>query len=223
MKSNAVLSLLFVIMASWLVPYSAESSVIVGSIDLAKYAPRPPVVSQRYSGQPGGTKADPAPPHVAVVYLEGATITRESLKPSSQPIVLEQRGLQFVPGVLPIMIGSKVQFPNNDDVYHNVFSYSPAKSFDLGRYSKSEEAPVQIFDTPGLVKLFCEVHSHMRGAILVLETPYFTTSDPKGNFRFDEVPAGDYVLKAWVNEKQTLERPISVKEGETLSVSFGNN
>lgn len=200
----------------------AHAAVIEGSVELAKYAPRSPAVSQRYAGQAGAGKADTAPPHVAVAYLEGASITREQLRPPEEPIVLAQKGLQFAPGILPVMLGSKVRFPNNDDVFHNVFSYSPSKSFDLGRYARNEEAPVQHFDTPGLVKLFCEVHSHMRGTILVLETPHFVTSDAEGNFRLEGIPAGEYILKVWVNEKQTLQRSVVVKDEETLTVEFSD-
>lgn len=220
MNIKAISLLLAISLTGSFVSNTAYSAVVEGNIELAKYAPRPPAVSQRYAGQPGGAKADPAPPHVAVVYLEGGSITRESLKAPTEPIVLAQLGLQFVPGVLPVMVGSKVMFPNNDEVYHNVFSYSPAKSFDLGRYSKNESAPTQTFESPGLIKLFCEVHSHMRGTILVLETPYFTTSDPQGNFRLEGVPPGEYRLKAWVNERQTLEKRVTIKEGDIVKVTF---
>ena len=84
-----------------------------------------------------------------------------------------------------------MEFPNLDDTYHNIFSYSPAKRFDLGRYPPNEKpTPSQIFDRAGLVTLRCDIHEHMRGLILVLDTPYFTITDPDGHYRLTKLPAG---------------------------------
>jgi len=112
------------------------------------------------------------------------------------------------------------EFPNFDDEYHNVFSYSKSKRFDLGRYRKDEKPAVQVFDQPGVVRLRCEIHEHMRGTILVLDTPCFTKTDTNGVYRLENAPAGNFVLKAWVDEKTIYERSVEVKPGETLKVDF---
>ncbi len=156
-------------------------------------------------------------PPLAVVYLEGA-FPRPAVLPVKQ---VEQKGLTFLPTLLPVQVGTRIEFPNLDDTYHNIFSFSPAKRFDLGRY-RSEERPIpsQTFDKPGLVTLRCEIHEHMRGLILVLDSPHFVTTDPSGRFRLGGLPAGRYTLKAWLDSKTTLERPVELKEGATLHVDF---
>ena len=125
------------------------------------------------------------------------------------------------PALLPIEVGTRVQFPNLDDTYHNIFSYSPVKRFDLGRY-RPEERPIPsvMFDRPGLVTLRCDIHEHMRGLILVLNTPYFVMSDTAGRFRLDKLPAGRYTLKAWIDSRTTREKSIDLKDGQTLHVDL---
>jgi hypothetical protein len=114
-----------------------------------------------------------------------------------------------------------VEFPNFDDTYHNIFSYSPAKRFDLGRYPPNEKpVPFQVFDRAGLVTLRCDIHEHMRGLILVLATPYFSITDAAGHYRLTKLPAGHFVLKAWINSKTTRERPVDLKSGAALQVDL---
>lgn len=103
---------------------------------------------------------------------------------------------------------------------HNVFSYSKAKRFDLGRYLKEEKPPVVTFDQPGVAKLYCEIHEHMRGTIFVLETPYFTKTDTNGVFRLPGLPAGRFKLKAWADEKNAFERDVEVKPGTPQCVNL---
>jgi plastocyanin len=156
-------------------------------------------------------------PPVAVVYLEGAFAKPTSL-PTKQ---IGQKNLAFVPSLLPVQVGTKIEFPNFDDTYHSIFSYSPAKRFDLGRY-RPEERPIpsQVFDKPGLVTLRCDIHEHMRGLILVLDTPHFVVSDSNGKFRLSGLPAGRYTLKAWIDSKTTREQPVELKSSETAHVDF---
>jgi hypothetical protein len=175
-----------------------------------------PVINQRYEVVTKGGVISVNPP-LAVVYLDGSFP-----KPSSLPVrQMAQKNLSFVPMLLPVQTGTKVEFPNYDNVYHNIFSYSSAKRFDLGRY-RSDERPVpsQIFDVPGLVTLRCDIHEHMRGLILVLDTPYFVLSDTKGNYRLGGLPPGHYTLKAWLNSKTTHELQVELKSGTTLHVDF---
>ena len=114
-----------------------------------------------------------------------------------------------------------VEFPNLDDTYHNIFSYSPAKRFDLGRYRPDERPiPTQTFDKPGLVTLRCDIHEHMRGLILVVDTPHFVTTDADGRYRLSGLPPGKHTLKAWIDSKTTHERAIEVKSGSTVRADF---
>ena len=144
------------------------SAVIEGRVELPK-SHTAPVQAKRYEIVTKGGVLSTQPP-LAVVYLDGA-FTKSASLPTKQ---VAQKDLTFVPALLPVPVGTKVEFPNLDDTYHNIFSYSPAKRFDLGRY-RAEERPIptQIFDKPGLVTLRCDIHEHMRGLILVLNTPYF--------------------------------------------------
>jgi plastocyanin len=176
-----------------------------------------PVVNQRYDivTQSGVLSTNPP---VAVVFLEGSFP-----KPTELPIAeLKQKDLAFIPTLLPVQVGTKVEFPNLDDIYHNVFSFSPPKRFDLGRY-RSDEKPVpsQIFDTPGLVTLRCDIHEHMRALILVLATPHFVVTTPDGRFKLTGLPAGRYVLKAWLDSKTTHEKPVELTNANAaLQVDF---
>lgn len=179
-------------------------------------APSRPVVNKRYDIVSSGGAVGTNPP-LAVVYLAG-----DFPPPESPPEVqLPQKDLAFVPALLPVQVGTRVEFPNLDDIYHNIFSYSAPKRFDLGRYRPDERPiPSQVFDVAGMVTLRCDIHEHMRGIILVLETPHFVVTEPDGRFRLEGLPAGRYVLKAWLNSKTTLEQPVQLGEGAVLRVDF---
>jgi plastocyanin len=192
----------------------AEATV-EGRVELPK-AHSAPVVNRRYEIVTKGGVVSTDPP-TAVVYLEGSFARPQAL-PTAQ---MAQKDLGFVTPLLPVFVGTKVEFPNLDDTYHNIFSYSEAKRFDLGRYRPDERPiPSEVFDKPGAVTLHCDIHEHMRGLILVLATPYFAQSDTAGHYRLAGLPAGRYTLKAWVSSKTTLERPVELKNGATLHVDF---
>jgi plastocyanin len=171
----------------------------------------------RYDKIPGKVAPRPAP--VAIVYLEGDFSSAPNTN-TTVPANMVQEYFQFSPAVLPVRTGSAVEFPNLDDSYHNVFSYSKAKRFDLGRYRKDEKPAAVVFDKPGEVKLYCEIHEHMRATILVLDTPYFTRTDTNGTFRLEHLPAGKFTLKAWLDDKNQLERAVELSEGTRLRVDF---
>jgi plastocyanin len=192
---------------------------VEGRVDLPK-ARTAPVMAKRYEIVTSGGVLATNPP-VAVVYLDGTFN-----KPANLPVKeVAQKDLAFVPAILAVQAGTKVEFPNLEkDTYHNIFSYSPAKRFDLGRYRPDEKpVPSQVFDVPGLITLRCDIHEHMRGLILVLATPHFTTTDESGHFRLNGLPAGHYTLKAWVDSRTTRERPVDLKPGSTLHVDFAAN
>src|SRR6478609_5927044 len=175
-----------------------------------------PVVNQRYEIVANAGVLSTNPP-VAVVYLEGNFPAADSPATAS----ITQKDMTFIPALLPIRTGSRVEFPNADDTYHNIFSYSPAKRFDLGRY-RADESPVPsvLFDTAGLVVLRCDIHDHMRALIVVLDTPHFVLTDPDGRFRITDLPSGKYTLKVWLNSHTTLSRPVELEDGRTLQLTF---
>ncbi|MFA5057308.1 MAG: carboxypeptidase regulatory-like domain-containing protein [Opitutaceae bacterium] len=194
---------------------ACAQATVEGHVALPK-AHAAPVMNQRYEIITEGGILSTNPP-LAVVYLTGP-FSRPALPATRQ---VAQKGFAFVPALLPVQTGTKVEFPNLDDTYHNIFSYSPAKRFDLGRYRPDERpVPAQIFDVPGLVVLRCDIHEHMRGLILVLDTPYFVLTDPAGHYRLDGLPEGPYTLKAWVDSRTTLERPVELRNGEILRTDF---
>jgi len=195
--------------------FARAQAVIEGHVKLPKpHAAQ--VVNMRYEVVTNGGVIATDPP-VAVVYLEGHFPLPASLPRAQMP----QKDLAFVTPLLAIQTGTTVEFPNYDDTYHNIFSYSKAKRFDLGRF-RSDEKPVpsQLFDRPGLVSLHCDIHDFMRAIILVLDTPHFTVSDTAGSYRLAGLPAGRYTLKAWVDSKTTLERSVELNNGATLRVDF---
>lgn len=191
----------------------AQASV-EGKVELPRQTPGI-AVSQRYQSG-GDVQTAPPDPPVAVVYLEG------EFKTTTPPRLAEmaQKNISFAPGLLPIRVGTTVSFPNLDDTYHNVFSYSKTKRFDLGRYRKDEKPASILFDKPGVVTLHCEVHGTMRGTILVLETPYFQKTDVRGEYHLRDLPNGHYVLKAWLNENDVRSSDVDLKAGQTLHVDF---
>src|SRR2546423_6047978 len=148
-------------------------ATIEGRVELPK-TKSAPVRAKRYEIVTNGGVLGTNPP-LAVVYLEGPFAKPASL-PTKQ---VAQKDLAFVPALLPIEVGTKVEFPNQEkDTYHNIFSYSPAKRFDLGRYRPDEKpVPSVLFDMAGLVTLRCDIHEHIRGLILVLDPPHFTCTD----------------------------------------------
>jgi plastocyanin len=197
-------------------PFARAEIVTTGRVQLAA-GRTAPVVNQRYEIVSRAGVLATNPP-LAVVYLEG-----DFPAPATPPVAkLPQKDFAFIPALLAIRVGTRVEFPNLDDTYHNIFSYSPAKRFDLGRYRPDERpVPAQVFDVPGLVTLRCDIHEHMRGVILVLDTPHFVMTDAAGNFRLTGLPAGRYTLKVWLDSRTTLERPVDLIATTTaLRVDF---
>jgi len=132
---------------------------------------------------------------------------------------LAQEDTLFAPGVVVIGVGGSVDFPNRDAVLHNVFSYAEAARFDLGRYPQGESKSVT-FDRPGLVEVFCEVHDRMRAVVLVVAAPFHAELGPTGTFRFSDVPAGTWRVRAWSSAAGAAEVQIEVSDGRVSAVEI---
>jgi len=147
----------------------------------------------------------------SVVYLDPAP--RAAFDARDEPHVrLDQRDEQFVPHVLAIVAGTVVDFPNNDRTYHNVFSLSKTRSFDLGRYAAGRSKAIR-FDQPGIVRVFCDIHSHMSAFILVFAHRYFAVTDDDGRYHIDNVPPGSYSVVAWNEAMPSESGRVQVPEG----------
>jgi plastocyanin len=194
---------------------SARADIVIEG-QVALPPARAAAVNLRYQQISGEVAAPDAP--AAIVYLEGAGAG--GAKP--EPGTVAQKGYQFSPGLMAVEAGAQITFANQDDDYHHVFSYSKTKSFDLGRYRKDEAAPVVTFETPGTVTVGCEIHDHMRGTILVLESHYFVKTAADGSYRLvlpDSV-AGKFTLKAWLNDRKVFGQPVDLVAGATVKADF---
>lgn len=148
-----------------------------------------------------------------VVYVEGLKGTYSLPKKRSQ---MNHVNLQFKPGVLAIMKGSTVDFPNSDAVFHSGFSISKANPFDLGIYGQGTEKFVY-FKNPGLDELFCHIHSHMHAYVLSLDNPFFAITDKDGSYTISDIPEGNYTVQAWASPTVNMKKEIRVKDSTTLN------
>lgn len=217
-RLSRLLATLFYLLQAAVAMAAGGTAAIEGQVRLAKMpaAMTHPVVSQRYQIISQSGVMSTLPP-LAVVYLEG-----DFPPPAEAPRArMIQKELAFSPALLPVQVGTRVEFPNLDDTYHNVFSFSPAKRFDLGRYRPDERpVPSVLFEQPGMVTLRCEIHEHMRAIILVVPTPHFVLTDAAGRFRLEGLPAGKFKLKAWLDSRTTLETPVELQDGALVQLDL---
>lgn len=153
-----------------------------------------------------------------VVYLEELG-TKRKYAPPPQSAKLVQSAIEFVPHILPVLKGSKVDIVNHDDFYHNVFSNSSVKKFNIGK-QLTNAVVSEVFNEVGFIPVFCDIHLEMSAYIVVLENPYFTTPDETGSFTIDNVPAGTYRVVAWHERLVTQSEEITVSDGEAVTVQF---
>jgi plastocyanin len=171
-------------------------------------------------------------PANVLVYLTKAP--SGSMDLSKTNFVMDQRNLEFIPHVLPVLVGSTVQFPNNDKVDHNIFSMSRTKKFNLGSYKPGDSKAV-LFEKPGIVELRCDVHAEMAAYILVMKNPYFAVTDINGHFEIldssyfkqaglegatDLLP-GKYSIKTWHEKLKTQKKAIVVAENGEVTIQLG--
>lgn len=171
--------------------------------------------ASRYPGQPAVARAVQQLP--AVVWITGALPGVAPSPPADAAIA--QQDTAFTPGVLVVPVGTSVAFPNRDAFFHNVFSFSPTRRFDLGRYPRGESKTVT-FEEPGVVKVYCEVHESMRALVVVTENPLHAVVGPDGRFTLTGVPAGRHSLMLLHADLGTRQVDVEVRNGGVARVSL---
>jgi plastocyanin len=151
----------------------------------------------------------------AVIWLDapGAPRAREGR------FVVRQRNMEFVPRVLAVPVGSTVELPNDDRIFHNVFSFANGKPFDLGLYPTGASKRITV-DRPAANRLYCNIHPHMAAYIIAVDSPYYATTGKTGAFAMREVPAGRYTYHAWRSGADLLSATVTVGEGQPLEVAW---
>jgi plastocyanin len=153
------------------------------------------------------------------VVLATPSDPKSAQRTKAPPDAVDQVDKQFVPYVKPVFVGSKIRFPNSDHIRHQVYSFSPAKKFELPLYGGTDAPPV-VFDKPGVVVLGCNIHDWMVGYIYVSETPFFATTEAAGTASLEDLPPGEYSVRLWhpsmEHAEETTTRLVTVKaEGPT--------
>jgi plastocyanin len=197
---------------------SAASGAVTGNVRLTTRVRGTPLPANAYQPRGVGRQAAGGAPEIrnVVVYLRGAT-PRGPLVVATHEI--RQEGEAFHPRVLAITRGSSVSFPNADPFFHNVFSLSSAATFNLGRFPQ-QQTRVREFAKPGLIKVYCQIHSHMSATILVLDHPYFAVPELDGTFALEGVPAGRYTLVGWHERVGERTSPVEITAGARVSVDL---
>ena len=180
----------------------AHAGSVSGKIRLAN-------VSTPAANQAAGEKEN------VVIWLEGA----HDSKPPDTTIKISQRSLQFSPDFAIAVKGQKVEMPNDDDVVHNVYSFTGLNQFNLGLYAKGESRTV-VFDQTGIVDVFCSIHHQMHARVFVVPTKYFANGMPGHSFTLADVPPGKYVLKAWHQRSHMMEKTIIVPATGTVTADI---
>ena len=148
----------------------------------------------------------------AVVWLDG----RAKSKPLAKAVV-DQRNRSFIPHISVVTVGTEIQFPNSDTVFHNIFAAFDAKKFDLGMYPRGK-TKFQTFTKPGLVALMCSIHAEMSAFVMVVDTPYYTIADSKGKFKLGDVAPGDYNLRCWHESGEKSSTPITITGNKQVDI-----
>jgi len=197
-------------------PAAQQSGVVRGRVEIGI----PVTVRRPSAAYPTRSVAQPvlAPAselrHV-VVFLKDAPAR------PTEPMMVEirQRDENFIPRVVAVPVGSDVGFPNDDPIYHNVFSLSRAKSFNLGRFPRGDTRSVHV-TKPGIIKVFCDIHSHMTATIMVFNHPWFTVVGEDGRFELTGVPSGARTITAWHERLGETTAPVRVDAGGVTETNF---
>ncbi len=182
--------------------------------------PKGPVLVTVSGSVTGGGAGGPGGAVVTLHRSNGSTPRPTPL--SNKPLI--QRDKKFLPHVLAVPVGSRVSFRNQDDIFHNVFSISPAHAFDTG-LKRAGDSETLAFDKPGVVELLCNIHASMNAWLVVVDTPWYAVADGAGAFRIKKVPAGDYDVEVWhENASQPARSKLTIgEESAALSLSVGGD
>ena len=173
------------------------------------------VAAPEHEALAGRALAGGKPVADAVIWLDAPAAPR----PRERRFVGHQRNMEFVPRVLAAPVGATVELPNNDRVFHNVFSFTNGKPFDLGLYPTGASKRITL-DRAAVNRLYCNIHPHMAAYIVAVDTPYYATTDRAGRFTIPEVPAGRYTYRAWRSGADALNATVVVGDGQPLEVSW---
>ena len=186
----------------------ALAAVVAFAGPRAVAAPEPEALQGRAiaGGKPTGD---------VVVWLDAPSAPR----PRERRFVVHQRNMEFVPRVLVAPVGSTVDLPNDDRIFHNVFSFTNGKPFDLGLYPTGASKRIRL-DRAAVNRLYCNIHPHMAAYIVAVDSPYYASSDKTGNFSIADVPPGRYTYHAWRSGADTLSATITVGDGHPLEVAW---
>jgi len=188
---------------------------VTGSVKLM-LASAAPSAATAYERRSVGPRPRPQPElRNVVIFFADLPATKGAPLQAS----ITQRDEQFVPHLVAVTSGSSVAFPNQDPFFHNVFSLSRGSSFNLGRYP-SGASRSRVVARPGIIKVFCEIHSHMSAVIRVFDHPWFTVPSQEGTFAIDNVPAGSYTLAAWHERIGERRDRVTIRAGTTTQVTF---
>jgi plastocyanin len=195
-----------------------ETGSIFGHVTLTTRARGAALPSTAYPGRIVGRHELPAIPEIrnVVVYLKNVSYGGP---PPVKKAELRQAHESFIPHVVAITRGSTVDFPNDDPIFHNVFSLSGAASFNLGRYPQGRSKAWK-FTKTGIVKVFCDIHSHMSATILVLDHPYFAVPEIDGSFELPNIPAGQYTIVGWHERVGERSASVRVERGRPATVNL---
>lgn len=212
------------------VPSVEEAAgTVEGVVRLETAPPESPAVTSPYARRryrpPANTDRSRISPENVVIYVPAdgtpaASSTTSGAASDAPPAtVITQRDRTIIPHVTAIRVGTRIDFPNEDDVFHNLFSLSDPRPFNLGRYPPGESRSVT-FDRPGVVRMFCDIHSEMTAVIRILETPWFARPDPDGRFRIRGVPEGPRTIVAWHDQLGADTVEVEVSSGMDARVDF---
>src|SRR5262245_3188167 len=197
---------------------SASAGVVKGHVTLTKRMRGTALPTTSYPGRAIGRHDASAVPEISnvVVYIKDPGY-RGTLPVKRTE--MKQENETFIPRTLVVTRGSTVDFPNDDPFFHNVFSLSGAANFNLGRYPRGQTRS-QTFNKPGVVKVYCQIHSHMSATILVLDHPYFAVPSSDGNYELPSLPSGDYTLVGWHERVGERSAKIRVQAGQTATMDL---
>jgi plastocyanin len=217
MRLLSVAVVLVAFLLAWASPRAAQTGASVrGRVEIGV------PISTRRPASAYPTRTIPAPVLAPVSEVRNVVVyLKDAPARAMRPVHVEirQRNETFLPRVVAVPVGSEVDFPNDDPIYHNVFSLSRAKTFNLGRYPRGRSKAVR-FDKPGVVRVFCDIHSHMSATVMVFDNPWFAMPDENGRFELSDVPPGEHEITAWHERLGDTTVALRLEGGRPATADF---